>query len=111
MKSLVLLAGLGASVSAASAKVTPTQKVIALMSDMKAKGALEMQEEADIYKTYAKWVHKEARDTGFDIKDAKKKIEKLEGNIEKADMGAEKQKEKAAGLTSKLGQLEGDLAA
>jgi hypothetical protein len=110
MKSLIILAGLGVS-SVSAASVTPTQKVIALMSDMKAKGAMELQEEADIYKVYNKWVHTEGRDTSRDIKEAKKKIEKLDGNIEKAANGAEKQKEKAADLTTKLGELEGDLAA
>ncbi len=113
MKSFMFITGIASSalVSVSAGKVTPTQKVIALMSDMKAKGAVEMQEEADIYDKYSKWVHKEGRDTGFDIKDARQKIEKLSGNIEKADMSAQRQKEKVADLTSRLGQLEGDVAA
>jgi len=92
------LATLSLLVAVNAASVTPVQKVIQLMEGMLAKGKADKAEEAKIYKEYSDWVHDQDRDTSFEIKDGKAKIEKLEAVRDKAEADAD-------ALATELGQL------
>jgi len=68
-----------------AATVTPVQKVLEMMNEMKAKGEKMMEEEAKTYRDYAEWVDDQSRELGFEIKTAKSDIEKLTAAASQAD--------------------------
>merc|ERR1719409_2126001 len=69
----------------AAVKVTPVQKVLEMLSEMKAKGISEMEAEQKLFREYTEWVDDETTRLGFEIKTAKSDIEELVAFIEKAD--------------------------
>merc|ERR1719387_3082529 len=83
MLAAVALATFAHSSSATS--VTPVQKVLQMMTEMKTKGEKMMQEEASTYATYKEWVADTSRELGFEIKTAKSDIEKYTAAAAKAD--------------------------
>jgi len=84
--------------------VTPVEKVLTMMTEMKTKGEAMMGEEAKTYATYKEWVSDTARELGFEIKTANSDIEKLTAQAEKADS-------EVAKLGASLKQQQADLAA
>jgi len=72
----------------ASAAVTPVQKVLAMMNEMKAKGTAEMEKEAKLFKEYMSWcdVMKDEKETA--IKEAGDMIAKLSAHEMKAHADA-----------------------
>ena len=68
--------------------VTPTQKVISMMQEMKAKGEAEKEKEAKLYAEYMTW----CKDTGVaksqSIETATNKIESLKATIQKHEAAA-----------------------
>jgi predicted phage tail protein len=68
-----------------AAAVTPVQKVLTMMNEMKTKGESMMKEESAAYATYKEWVSDTSREVGFEIKTAKSDIEKLTAKASKAD--------------------------
>jgi len=85
-----------------AAAVTPVQKVLTMMSEMKAKGEKMMEEEAKTFKDYTSWVDDQSTQLGFEIKTAKSDIEKLLATIAKADSDADT-------LSGEIGELEADI--
>jgi chromosome segregation ATPase len=83
--------------------VTPVQKVLDMMSEMKAKGESMMETEAKTYAEYKEWVSDTSRELGFEIKTAKSDIEKYLAAAAKADSDVSK-------LRSEINKLEGELA-
>jgi hypothetical protein len=65
--------------------VTPVQKVLTMMNEMKTKGENMMKEEASTYASYKEWVADTSRELGFEIKTAKSDIEKYLAAAAKAD--------------------------
>lgn len=66
-------------------KITPTQQVLNMMEELKAKGEKMMEEEQKTYATYAEWVDDRSKELGFEIKEGASKIEELTAFITKAD--------------------------
>mmetsp|Transcript_84169 Transcript_84169/g.228520 ORF Transcript_84169/g.228520 Transcript_84169/m.228520 type:complete len:665 (-) Transcript_84169:59-2053(-) len=85
---LAVLPGSLALTLSASSKVTPTQQVINMMSELKAKGEKMVEEEQKTYATYAEWVDDESKRLGFEIQDGEAKIEALVAYITKAESDA-----------------------
>merc|ERR1719324_1899783 len=86
-----------------AATVTPVQKVLEMMTEMKAKGEKMMDEEQKTMRAYTEWVDDESTQLGFEIKTGKSDIEKLTAEAVKADSDV-------AELGSAIGKLEGDLS-
>jgi hypothetical protein len=86
-----------------TASVTPVQKVLTMMSEMKTKGEAMMAEEAKTYATYKEWVSDTSRELGFEIKTAKSDIEKYSAAAAKADSDV-------ATLSAAISKLDGELA-
>merc|ERR1719214_382551 len=87
-----------------AAAVTPVQKVLTMMNEMKTKGENMMKEEASTYASYKEWVSDTSRELGFEIKTAKSDIEKYLAAAAKADSDVSK-------LSAEIKKMEGELAA
>merc|ERR1719162_1456859 len=61
-----------------------------MLSEMKAKGELMLQEEGKTYAAYSEWVSDQERKLGFEIKTANSDIEKLLAAIAEADSSVKK---------------------
>merc|ERR1719311_298112 len=83
--------------------VTPVQKVLTMMNEMKTKGENMMKEEASTYASYKEWVADTSRELGFEIKTAKSDIEKYLAAAAKADSDV-------AELGKAIDKLDGELA-
>merc|ERR1719305_1967018 len=83
--------------------VTPVQKVLTMMTEMKTKGEKMMQEESSTFATYKEWVADTSRELGFEIKTAKSDIEKYLAAAAKADSDV-------ATLGKAIDKLDGELA-
>merc|ERR1719253_84859 len=86
-----------------AATVTPVQKVLQMMTEMKTKGEKMMEEEAKTYRAYTEWVDDQSRELGFEIKTANSDIEKLAAAASKADSDV-------AQLSSAIEKTQGELA-
>mmetsp|Transcript_69301 Transcript_69301/g.203417 ORF Transcript_69301/g.203417 Transcript_69301/m.203417 type:complete len:668 (-) Transcript_69301:151-2154(-) len=82
---VLLLLPLLASGARLSSKVTPTEKVIQMLTDMHGKGEKMMEEEQKVFREYTNWVDDQVTELGFEIKTATAKIEELIAFAEKAD--------------------------
>jgi len=89
--------------------VTPVQKVLTMMDEMKAKGEAMMEKEAKTYATYKEWVSDTSRELGFEIKTAKSDIEKYLAAAAKADSDVSKLRAEIEKLESELAATEGEL--
>mmetsp|Transcript_61157 Transcript_61157/g.97073 ORF Transcript_61157/g.97073 Transcript_61157/m.97073 type:complete len:670 (-) Transcript_61157:84-2093(-) len=86
-----------------AASVTPVQKVLEMMSEMKVKGEKMMDEEQNTYFRYKEWVGKTSRELGFEIETSKSDIEKYTAAAVKADSDV-------AQLSDSIAKLESELA-
>merc|ERR1719498_1611155 len=66
------------------AGVTPIQKVISLMNDMKAKGIKEKQDEEVAFTSFKQWCDDTTRQRQESIAEAEEKMEQLTAEIQKA---------------------------
>lgn len=89
------------AISGQAATISPVQKVLGMMNEMKAKGDLMMQEEAKTYAVYAEWVSDQETKLGFELKTAGSDIEKLLAAAGKADNDVNK-------LRSSITELENE---
>mmetsp|Transcript_48385 Transcript_48385/g.155987 ORF Transcript_48385/g.155987 Transcript_48385/m.155987 type:complete len:660 (-) Transcript_48385:57-2036(-) len=89
----------------ASAQVTPTQQVINMMTELKAKGVKMVEDEQKTFATYAEWVDDESKRLAFDIQDGAAKIEELIAFITKAESDATELGSQVAGLEAERDQL------
>jgi len=90
------------------AGVTPVQKVLTMMQDMKAKGESEMKKEANAHGEYMTWC-KETTNTKEDaIREAGALIDKLKARIQKADAEAARLTDEVANLDASIAQMAGD---
>merc|ERR1719440_20430 len=83
--------------------VTPVQKVLEMLGEMKTKGIAAMEEEAKIFKEYAEWVDDQQRELGFSIKTHKSNIEELIAFIDKGKNNIET-------LAAAIAELEAEIA-
>merc|ERR1719197_413389 len=90
--------------------VTPIQKVLTMMNEMKTKGENMMKEEATTFATYKEWVSDTSRKLGFEIKDEKSDIEKYLAAAAKADSDVAELRKAIEKLQGELGTTEGEKA-
>ena len=92
----------------ASIGVTPVQKVIAMMNEMKAKGTAEMEKEAKLFREYMSWcdVMKDEKETA--IREATDKIEKQHAHEMKMHADAEKLGDQVVELDTEIATFSGD---
>merc|ERR1740138_626018 len=83
---LVCIFALFAMVS--SVQVTPIQKVLAMMGEMKAKAQKEKEAEIQTFNEFTKFCKNTIRNKGYAIKDAAGKMDKLSADIEDYDAKA-----------------------
>merc|ERR1719162_2818556 len=74
-----------------------------MLSEMKAKGELMLQEEGKTYAAYSEWVSDQERKLGFEIKTAKSDSEKLLAAIAEADSSVKK-------LGNQIKELDGEIS-
>merc|ERR1719440_2496690 len=86
--------------------VTPVQKVLEMLGEMKTKGIAAMEQEARIFKEYAEWVDDQQRELGFSIKTHKSNIEELIAFIEKGKNDIETLRAAIAELEAEIATLE-----
>merc|ERR1719169_94296 len=110
LASLGVLLVLAAPAPTAALKVTPVQKVLEMLSEMKAKGISEMEAEQKLFREYTEWVDDETTRLGFEIKTAKSDIEELVAFIEKADNDVAQLAAAIAELEAEIAGLEADQA-
>jgi len=91
LASILVVAALAMPAGAArlSTEITPTQKVVDMLTKMKSKGELMMENESKEFATYTEWVSDEEKRLGFSITDSSTKIEELIAFAEKADSDVE----------------------
>merc|ERR1719343_729618 len=94
-----------------ASSVTPVQKVITMMNEMKTKGEKMMAEEAKTYATYKEWVSDQSKQLGFEIEAGKSSIEKLLAAIAKADSDVKELGAAITKLEGEQGDTEGELKA
>lgn len=97
------LAQLGVTVA-----VTPVQKVLQMMTEMKTKGDQMMTEEQKTYRAYTEWADDQTTQLGFDIKTANSEIEKLLAFIAKADSDVDTLSAAISELEDEISTLEGE---
>jgi hypothetical protein len=107
---IALLAVLAASASASDAKVTPVEKVLQMLGEMKVKGEKMKAEEATTHAAYTEWVDDRTKELGFEIQTANTKIEELIAYIDKADSNVAKLADEIAALDADITRLEGEKA-
>merc|ERR1719336_3276937 len=91
-------------------KITPTQQVINMLSEIKAKGEQMMDEEQKVYATYAEWADDESKRLGFEIVDGTRQIEDLVAFISKAESDVKQLGAEISALDSEIQKLSGDKA-
>jgi len=88
--------------------VTPVQKVLEMMNEMKAKGDAMLAQETKVYATYKEWVSDTSRQLNFEIKTAKSDIEKYLAAAAKADSDVATLSAEISKLEAELGATEGE---
>jgi len=84
-------------------QVTPVEKVLQALGEMKAKAEASMAKEQKVYAEYAEWADDRTKELGFEIKTGESNIEELLAFIEKSD-------NKVAQLGNAIAELEADIA-
>jgi len=93
----------GAAAVSETAKVTPIQKVLSLMEELKAKGTKEKNAEEVRFSAFAQWCGDTKRTKAEEIEAGEAKMEELEAQIEKAAVLIRK-------LTERIQELDEDVA-
>jgi len=97
-----LLLAMLASATASRMQITPVEKVLQALGEMKAKAETSMGKEQKIYAEYAEWVDDRTKELGFEIKTGESTIEELLAFIEKSDA-------KVGQLGTAIAELESDI--
>jgi hypothetical protein len=85
------------------AGVTPVQKVLAMMQEMKQKGVAEKEHEAKLFEEYQTW----CKDTGVT---KSQEIQTATGQIERLSASIQKHEAAAVALTDEVAALDADVA-
>lgn len=114
MKSVSLLAcGLLLVTNAAAytlvTKVTPVQKVLQMMGEMKVKSEKMKESEASTFREYANWAGGQKQELGFEIKTGKSEVEKLTSFITSADLDVEKLGKEITKMNGEVDRMTGEI--
>jgi len=96
------------TVSSRKSDVTPVQKVVQMLGDMKAKGVQQLQGEQKIQADYSKFMRTQTRELAAEIKTSKASIEKLIAKITQADASVAKMGKEIASNDGEIATLEAD---
>jgi len=107
MKTALIFA-CASTVSSRKSDVTPVQKVVQMLGDMKAKGVQQLQGESKIYAEYSKFMRTQTRELSAEIKTSKATIEKLIAKITQADASVAKMGKEIAANDGEIATLEAD---
>jgi len=91
------------------AKVTPVQKVLEMMGEMKTKGEKMMADEAKTFRRYADWADDQQTELGFEIETGTREIEKLKAFIESANTDVAKLGKQIAGIEKDINRMETEM--
>jgi uncharacterized protein YoxC len=108
MMSIAFLLALAGVASAAQSKVTPIQKVMTLMEEMKAKGIKEKNAEEVRFSAFSQWCENTKKAKTAEIEAGNQKIEKLKAEIEKAAVLIKKLTERILELEEDVGRWKKD---
>lgn len=97
-----VLGALCATAMATREKITPVQKVLDMLGEMKVKGEKMLDEEVEIMRKYTDWVDDQTQDHELEIKNGEAQIEKLTAFITKAESDVKK-------LGDEITELSGDI--
>lgn len=86
-------------------QVTPVQKVLEMMGEMKVKGVKLKNEEAATFKKYADWAKDQQTELGFEIKTGTSEIEKLTASVKSSDLDVEKLGKQMSGLNKEINRM------
>jgi len=89
--------------SSHAAQVTPIQKVLTMMGEMKAKGIAEKEDEATKYSAFEQWCGNQQRVKTNEVSAGNDKMEQLKATIEKEAVSIRK-------LTDRIEELDEDVA-
>jgi len=103
---VALASPLAATAVRLQSKVTPTQKVVQMLTEMQAKGEKMMDDEQKIFAKYAEWADDKTKELGFEIRTATAKIEELVAFVAKADSDVEQLGLAIEELDKEIRQLE-----
>jgi hypothetical protein len=106
-----VLCALSAQATQLNAGVTPVQKVITMMQEMKAKAAAEKEAEIKIYEEYEDWCKNTATDKKHEIITSTDAIGRAEAAIEKHTAAEAKLTDEIAAVNADIAQWQGDHAA
>jgi len=87
-------------------KVTPIQKVLEMMGEMKVKAENMKEAEAKGFRKYVDWSDDQETELGFEIKTGKSEIEKLTASIESSDLDVEKLGKQIQGMKNEIDRME-----
>jgi len=107
--SLATFIVLGAALANGVSAVTPVQKVLEMMAEMKAKGIKSMEEEQKVFKEYGEWVDDESWKLETSIKTAKAEIAELTAFIEESSNKIEELGAAIKELEAEIAALEADM--
>jgi len=99
----------GASAYTLVTKVTPVQKVLEMMGEMKVVGEKGMAAEASTFRKYANWADDQQTELGFEIKTGNSQIEKLTAFIEEANLDVEKLGKQITGINSETDRMQAEM--
>jgi len=100
------LAGL-VPASSVGTSVTPVQKVIQMLTEMKATGQTELEAEVKVFQDYVKFVQDRKKDLEQEITTANSDIEELTATAAKADSDVASLGERVTALDAEMDELEG----
>jgi len=103
--SVAAAAALAGQTLAGKVSVTPTQQVLNMLAEVKAKGTKMMDEEQGMFAKYAEWVDDQKAELGFNVKSAASKIEELVAFIDKAESDSAKAGRRVAALKAEVERL------
>merc|ERR1719389_155147 len=86
------------------AGVTPVQKVIQMMEEMKSKAIAEKEKEIKLFKEYMSWCKDTTTDKKHEIITATDEIERLEATISKNTVAATELSDKVAAIDADIAQ-------
>jgi hypothetical protein len=90
------------------AGVTPVQKVLGMMRDMKAEGEAEMQKEAGLHAEYIQWCKDTSNTKEDSIREGAALMGKLKASVQKCDSEADKLGDEIAELDGEIAKMQAD---
>jgi hypothetical protein len=99
----------GATAYTQVTKVTPVQKVLQMMGEMKVTAEKMKEGEAATFREYTNWADDQKTELGFEIKTGKSEVEKLEATISAADRDVKKYTKEITAMNGEIDRMEKEM--